>query len=425
MRIVSFVSSMPYSVARFCTASSAATGGRSCLRAVLLMADPRQTHARRPWGRGLAWVTLAGVMVDTCRASRALCAAARGPGAPPARAPRVRLVESAIRPEAAESESRERQPAPVPGRLGARRLPGARRPHPRVLEDSRHLPQEPRGPRRRAPVRLLRGAADGQRPARRASHHLAHLQGPLPALQDDARLPRAAQGRLGHARPARGARGRAPPRHRRQAADRGLRRRRVQPAVPRERHRLPRGVGAVHRAHRLLARPRRRVLHVHQRLHRVGLVDPAADLGQGPALPGPQGRAVLPALRHRHQQPRGGAGLQGRHRGLHLRALPAHGGVGRAGDRRGGRRGERCAAATASPSPSRSPSGPPRRGRSSATSPRPSTRTSPTRSWRAAASASCSRATSWRRSSARRPRSCARSPAPSCWAWTTRRRSAS
>ena len=178
-------------------------------------------------------------------------------------------------------------------------------------------------------LRLLRGPAHGQRPPGRAPRHLAHLQGPLPALQDHARLPRAAQGRLGHARPAGGARGRAPPGHRRQGADRGLRRRRVQPAVPRERHRLPGGVGALHRAHRLLGRPRRRLLHVHQRVHRDGVVAAAADLGQGPALPGLQGRALLPALRHGHQQPRGGAGLQGRHRGLDLRALPA--------DARGGR----------------------------------------------------------------------------------------
>ena len=34
-------------------------------------------------------------------------------------------------------------------------------------------------------------------------------------------------------------------------------------------------------------------------LHRVGLVGAAPDLGQGPALRGPQGRALLPALRHR------------------------------------------------------------------------------------------------------------------------------
>ena len=37
-------------------------------------------------------------------------------------------------------------------------------------------------------------------------------------------------------------------------------------------------------------------------------------LGQGPALRGLQGGALLPALRHGHLEPRGRAGLQGRHR---------------------------------------------------------------------------------------------------------------
>ena len=35
-----------------------------------------------------------------------------------------------------------------------------------------------------------------------------------------------------------------------------------------------------------------------QRVHRVGLVGAARDLGRGPALPGPQGRSLLPALWH-------------------------------------------------------------------------------------------------------------------------------
>ena len=43
-------------------------------------------------------------------------------------------------------------------------------------------------------VRLLRGPADGQRPAGLAPRPVAHLQGHLSALQDHARLPRAAQG---------------------------------------------------------------------------------------------------------------------------------------------------------------------------------------------------------------------------------------
>ena len=52
---------------------------------------------------------------------------------------------------------------------------------------------------------------------------------------------------------------------------------------------------------------------------------------QGPALRGPQGRALLPALRHRAVHPRGRARLPGRRRPVGLRALP-------------GRRGRRPAA---------------------------------------------------------------------------------
>ena len=46
--------------------------------------------------------------------------------------------------------------------------------------------------------------------------------------------------------------------------------------------------------------------------------------GQGAALRGLQGRALLPALRHGDLQPRDGAGLSRRHRAVGLRALPAH-----------------------------------------------------------------------------------------------------
>ena len=58
------------------------------------------------------------------------------------------------------------------------------------------------------PLRLLRGPAHGQRPARVAPRPVARLQGRLPALQDDARPLRPAQGRLGLPRPAGRARGR-------------------------------------------------------------------------------------------------------------------------------------------------------------------------------------------------------------------------
>ncbi len=59
-----------------------------------------------------------------------------------------------------------------------------------------------RSARGRAAVGLLRGAADRQRPARLPPRALARVQGHLPALSDDARLSRRAQGRLGLPRPA-------------------------------------------------------------------------------------------------------------------------------------------------------------------------------------------------------------------------------
>ena len=85
-------------------------------------------------------------------------------------------------------------------------------------------------------------------------------------------------------------------------------------AVPRVGLRVPRGLERADRAHRLLARPRRRLPHARPDLHRVGLVGAAPDLRQGPALRGPQGRPLLPALRHGAVLPRGRAGLPGRRR---------------------------------------------------------------------------------------------------------------
>ena len=180
---------------------------------------------------------------------------------------------------------------------------------------------------------LLRGPADRQRPARRAPRAGARLQGHLPALQDDARLPRRAQGRLGLPRPAGRDRRRAAARHLHQGGDRGVRDRRVQRQVPRVGLRVPRGLERADRADRLLGRPRRRLPHARHRAtsSRSG-GRCKTDLGQGPALRGPQGRALLPALRHGAVQPRGRARLQGRRRPERLRALP-------------GARGRRAAAA--------------------------------------------------------------------------------
>ena len=70
-------------------------------------------------------------------------------------------------------------------------------------------------------------------------------------------------------------------------------------ALPRVGLRVRRGVEPADRADRLLDRPRRPLRHPRQRLHRVGLVVAEAALGRRPPLRGPQGRPLLPALRHR------------------------------------------------------------------------------------------------------------------------------
>ena len=88
---------------------------------------------------------------------------------------------------------------------------------------------------------------------------------------------------------------------------------------------------AAHAALGRMDRHRRRLLDAGQRLHRVGLVDHPPALGQGPALRGPPGHALLRALRHRAQLARGRPGLRGRRRSVDLRSIPPH----RGGRRRG------------------------------------------------------------------------------------------
>ena len=85
---------------------------------------------------------------------------------------------------------------------------------------------------------------------------------------------------------------------------------------------------------------------------------------EGPALQGPRRHAVVPALRHRHQQHGDGRGLPRGQPPVRHAAAPAH--------QRGARRARTCW------------SGRRRRGRCRATSPRPSIRTSTTSSSRAA-----------------------------------------
>ena len=196
------------------------------------------------------------------------------------------LLESAVR-----ARIQPRRPEAV--------LPRARGAGAGALARPRRLRALARQPRGGRGLELLRGPADRQRPARLPPRPRPRLQGRLPALQDDVRLPGAAQGGLGLPRPAGRARGRKAARDRLQAGDRGVRDRRVQPALPRVGLRVRRGVEPADRADRLLDRPRRPLRHPRRRLHRVGLVVAAAALGRRPPLRGPQGRPLLPARRHR------------------------------------------------------------------------------------------------------------------------------
>ena len=118
---------------------------------------------------------------------------------------------------------------------------------------------------------------------------------------------------MGHARPPRRVGGREGTRHLQQAGDRGVRHRGVQPAVPRERVPLRRRLGGDDGARRRLARYGRRLRHLRQLLHRVGVVGVQAPVGPGAGVRGLQSDAALPALRHKPQFARGRAGLSGGH----------------------------------------------------------------------------------------------------------------
>ena len=176
----------------------------------------------------------------------------------------------------------------------------------------------------RRAVGLLRGPADRERQAGHPPRRGARLQGPVPALQDDAGTVGAAQGRLGLPRPARRAGRGEGARLLRQAGHRGLRRRGVQRQVPRERAAPRRRVRAHDDAHGLLVRHGRRLPHDGRLVRRERLVVAQADRRQGPARRGPPRRAVLPPLRHRAVRPRGGPGLPDGDRPVGVRPLPGH-----------------------------------------------------------------------------------------------------
>ena len=226
-----------------------------------------------------------------------------------------------------------RQATALSRRLPARRVPRTRRAHPRLLEGAPHLREEPRPARGRAALRLLRRPA--RRPtARPGAHHV------LSRVFKDI-FPR-------------------------YKTMRGFK-------VPRkagwDTHGLPveleieRRLGingkkeiedyGIVEFNRLCKESVLTYLEEWDRLtERIGfwidlgdayytftneyietrVVAAAPDLGQGPPLPGVQGRALLPPLRHGDLEPRGVAGLPGGRRAERLRALPAA---------RGGRRAAR------------------------------------------------------------------------------------
>jgi hypothetical protein len=158
-------------------------------------------------------------------------------------------------------------------------------------------------------VGVLRGSTDRERHARRPSHRGPRVQGRVSAPSHDEGLPRRTQGGVGLPRPARRARRRAGARLLRQARHRGVRHRRVQPAMS--------GVGwaaygRVRRTdppHGLLGRPGRRVLDDGPAVHRVGVVVAQADLRAGTAGRGLPGRAVVSPVRNRTVRSRAGPRL--------------------------------------------------------------------------------------------------------------------
>ena len=168
-------------------------------------------------------------------------------------------------------------------------LPRARATDPRVLGRGRRVRAVARSPREDAPdVGLLRGPADGERQTGHPPRRAAHLQGRLPALQDDDRVTScAAKGGWDcHGLPVElevekeiGTTG--------QARHRGVRRRGVQRALPRVGPALRRRVRAADRADRLLDRHVRRLLDDGRRLHRVGVVVAEAAARARPAGRGP------------------------------------------------------------------------------------------------------------------------------------------
>ena len=188
----------------------------------------------------------------------------------------------------------------LPSIAGSSRSADARSRGDRLLGQATDFRPNPRPDRRRPAVDLLRGPADRERHAGHPPRRGAGLQGRLPAVQDDAGLPRAAR------RPAGTATGcRSSSRWRRNSASPASRtsRRTASPSSTR---------GAASRCSATSTRSRamtERMGYWVDFANAYWTMDPEyiesvwwvaqADLRQGPAGPGLPGRAVLPALRHR------------------------------------------------------------------------------------------------------------------------------
>ena len=151
-------------------------------------------------------------------------------------------------------------------------LPAARAGGAAILEGEPCVRAERGAAPRRAGLHVLRRAADGQRQAAHRPYPHALHQGHHPPLPHDEGLRRAAQGRLGYARPARGAGGGKAARPRRQGADRGVRRGAVHRGVQEVRVEIQDRVGAHVRPRGLLGGHGGPLRHLRQRLHRVRVV---------------------------------------------------------------------------------------------------------------------------------------------------------
>ncbi len=201
-----------------------------------------------------------------------------------------------------------------------------------LLGRGRHLPGVDRPARGRARVGVLRRAAVRERPPALRPPADRVREGRLPALPDDARQAGAPALRLGHARPARRARGDAPARHHHQGRDRVDGRRHLQRRGARIRPPLHRGVARLRDAAGALGRLRQRLQDARPELHGERALGLQAAARPGPRLRGRAGAALLLERRDAAVEPRAADGrrrLQASPGPLRHRHLPAGGGEGR------------------------------------------------------------------------------------------------